>query len=102
MKHTRTHTIFHKQIGINVGIIREEKGLSQTDLALRTGIDRSYINRLENARANWSVDHLITVADGLDVPITKLFDGLDQCPPRDVDPFDYAISGIATRESADQ
>ena len=89
MKHSRTHKLFHKQIGINVGTLREEKGLSQTDLARRTGIDRSYISRLENAKVNWGLDHLITIADGLDVPITKLFEGLDHLPPRELAAYDY-------------
>ena len=99
MKNTRMHTIIRKQVGINIGTIREEKGLSQVDLALRADIDRSWISKMENAEGNWSLDKLTSVAYGLDVPITRLFDGLDGASPQNLNPFDYAISGIPRKQN---
>ena len=98
MKHTRMHTIYRRQVGINVGAIREEKGLSQADLAVRADVDRSYISRLENARGNLSLDKLVSIAYGLDVPITALFDGLEGHSPQELYPYDYTIAGLPRRK----
>ena len=94
------HTAIRKQVGVNIAALREERGLSQSDLALRADIDRSHISRMENASANWTLDSLISIAYGLDVPITRLFDGLDCDSPQNLNPFDYVIAGIAKREDA--
>ena len=44
---------------------RNEQGLSQLDLAARTGLQRSNISRLESGNYNPSIDLLSRVAQGL-------------------------------------
>lgn len=72
-------------IGINVGTIRKQRGLSQTKLAETISVHRSYINQIEGGKENVSVDILVKIADGLDVPLAYLFTGLDINPPYKLD-----------------
>ncbi len=49
----------------NIVEIRLEKGLSQMELAKRTGMHRSNICRSESGRQNISIDTLIRIFDAL-------------------------------------
>lgn len=49
----------------NIVEIRLEKGLSQMELAKRTGMHRSNICRIESGRQNISIDTLIRIFDAL-------------------------------------
>lgn len=89
MGNNRISTHFRKQLGVNVGTLREERGLTQAALALRANVDRSYVNKIENARVNPTIDKMVQLADGLGVPITALFHGLDQLPPSETVAYDY-------------
>ncbi|MBO6087054.1 helix-turn-helix transcriptional regulator [bacterium] len=51
--------------------IRNERSLSQENLALLCGIDRTYIGRLERLERNPSLEILQKIADGLNI---KLYD----------------------------
>ncbi len=55
------------QIGSLIGEMREEKGLTQTALAKRTGIDQSGISKIERGVANPSVSTLERIADAMGV-----------------------------------
>lgn len=94
MERDRISTHCRKQLGINVGALREGRGLSQSDLALRAGVSRCYVNQVENARCNITFDIMIKLADGLGVPLSLLFAGLDQCPPSEALSYDYAIAKL--------
>lgn len=52
--------------------IRAEKGLSQEDLALLCGIDRTYIGRIERLERSPSIDILEKIAKGLNISISEL------------------------------
>jgi len=52
--------------------IRAEKGLSQEDLALLCGIDRTYIGRIERLERSPSIDILEKIANGLKISISEL------------------------------
>ena len=62
-----------QNIGSNVKKLRKKKKLSQIELAVVVGIDRSYLSEIENGRANMSVSVLYAVADSLGVDIAELF-----------------------------
>ena len=49
-------------VGESVRIIRELQGLSQNDLAKRTGIAQSTISAIENDRVNLGVERAKTLA----------------------------------------
>lgn len=52
---------------------RYQKKLTQQELANLTGIDRSDINRLENANANPTIDTLRRIANALDKKLVIQF-----------------------------
>lgn len=69
-----TKDVFLKKLGKNVAQLRENAGLSQTELALRCDKDRQSLNRLEKGRINPSAYYLAEIANELGVPVKKLFD----------------------------
>jgi transcriptional regulator with XRE-family HTH domain len=52
--------------------VREDKGLSQSDLAAKTGLQPSAISHFEAGRRSPSFDNLRRLADALNVPIDYL------------------------------
>ena len=62
------------QFGTLVRQQRHLAGISQDDLALRTGIDRSYVGRIERGEVNVTLEKVYKLAKGL------------SCNPRDLLP----------------
>lgn len=62
-----------KIIGWNLRRIRVERGLSQERLALETGIDRSYVGRVERGMENVTVATLEAISNVLSVHVSELF-----------------------------
>ena len=81
MKHDDASNTVRRVIGANIRAAREESGLTQTKLAEMIGINRPYLSRIESGIHNPSVNMLVKIADGLDVPIATLFEGLGACAP---------------------
>jgi transcriptional regulator with XRE-family HTH domain len=59
-------------IGHNIRAARAVKQLSQEKLGELTGLDRKTINRIEQGTHATSIDHLLLIADALDVPLAEL------------------------------
>ena len=51
---------------------REELGISQTALAEKSGLHRTYINNIERGQKNISIDSLKKIADVLDITVGEL------------------------------
>ena len=69
-----------ENIGLNIRKYRKQMKLSQVDLAVEVGIDRSYLSEIENGRGNPSVNILYAISDSLDIKVADLFmenSGLD-------------------------
>ncbi len=69
-----TKDVFLKKLGKNIARLREENGISQTELALRCDKDRQSLNRLEKGRINPSIFYLLEIATELKLPIKDLMD----------------------------
>lgn len=69
-----TKDAFLKKLGENIARLREEAGLSQTELALRCDKDRQSLNRLEKGRINPSAFYLSEIAAELGIPVKNLLD----------------------------
>jgi transcriptional regulator with XRE-family HTH domain len=54
--------------------LRLAAGLSQEAFADKCGFARSYMSRIERGKANPSLDAIETLADGLAVKVSTLFD----------------------------
>ena len=70
-----------KRIGVNVARICDQVGMTQSELSRRADVDRSHLNGLLCGNRNVSIDFLVKVANGLDVPIARFFEGLDEASP---------------------
>ena len=68
----------------NLRRLRVVQGLSQENLAVDAGIDRSYVSRLERGLENPTVGILEQLADALDTRIVEFFvvPDPDQPPPK--------------------
>lgn len=66
-------TIFLQKLGLRITEIREEKGITQTELSIRCDKDRQSINRLEKGNVNPSVYFLSQICDALGTELSDLF-----------------------------
>ena len=62
--------------GQNVRRLRQAMGLSQESLALRAGVDRSYLGSVERGQRNISLGGIAAIARALDVPAADLLSGI--------------------------
>ena len=62
-----------EKIGLRIRVLRKKAGLSQEGLALKAGIDRTYINSIENGKRNISILNINKIANALDISLTDLF-----------------------------
>lgn len=67
----------------NLRRLRVERGLSQEELAHRTGIDRTYVSHLERLRYNPTIDMVERLAKSLNVEPLELLSQANQ-PARGV------------------
>jgi len=63
-------------LGENIKKIREEKGLSQEELANIAGFDRTYISLIERGKRNLSLLNLCRFAKALDLRPHELIKNL--------------------------
>lgn len=56
---------------------RQQAGISQEELAARSGLDRTYISGVERGTRNPSVTALLKIANGLRITIANLLEGLE-------------------------
>jgi transcriptional regulator with XRE-family HTH domain len=65
-------------IGWRVRSRAREIGLSSAQLAKRVGLSRAMISKIENAQVSPSLATMSRLAEALEIPITSLFQGLDE------------------------
>jgi putative transcriptional regulator len=74
----KTHTSLRQRFGARVRQLRKEKtDLSQEAFADKVGFARSYFGRVETGKANPSLDAIQTIAEGLGVEVSALFEDDD-------------------------
>lgn len=64
------------QLGMRITYLRKERGMSQLDLSVETGLSKSYLSDLENGRRNPSVLTCQRIASCLNIPLEELFRGI--------------------------
>ncbi len=65
------------RLGAEVKARRQKLGLSQEELGLRAGLDRTYVGGIERGERNVSVENLRKIAHALDLRIHELMLGVD-------------------------
>jgi transcriptional regulator with XRE-family HTH domain len=66
------------QVAIAIRSLRQRSGLSQRQLALRMGVPRTYVSKIENEKATPTLSSLARLADALMVSVPDL---LNACTP---------------------
>lgn len=73
-QHRMTKEAYLKKLGKHVAHLREQAGLSQSELASRCNKDRQSINRLEKGGMNPTAFYLLEIAQELNLPVSELLD----------------------------
>jgi len=63
---------FYDRLGNCIAEARKKHGLSQEELAHRSGIDRTYFARIEEGRANPTIKVLCRIAQALGKRVCRL------------------------------
>ena len=64
------------QFGMRIRYLRKQKGWSQEDLALNSGINKNYISDLERGRRNPTLVVMEKIAIAFNIPISELTKGI--------------------------
>lgn len=64
----------------NLRVIRNEQGLSQEDLALKSGLHRTYIGSVERGERNISIDNMGRLATALDISLLEMLRDFNETP----------------------
>jgi transcriptional regulator with XRE-family HTH domain len=67
----------YEKIALNIKKYRKE-GITQAVLAERVGVSHEFIRRIESTkgRKTFSIDTIYKISLALDIPISKLFEGI--------------------------
>ena len=63
-----------RRLGYRIRQLREDREISQRQLALMTGTSRSYLWKLESGKADVGIDVLCRIARALDVKVRDFID----------------------------
>lgn len=63
-------------LGNRIKELRLKTGLSQEKFALKIGLDRTYFASVESGKRNVAIINIKKIADGLDVTLSELFEGI--------------------------
>lgn len=64
------------ELGKRIRELRSQTGLSQEKFALKIGMDRTYFASVEAGKRNIAICNIKKIADGLEVTLSELFEGL--------------------------
>lgn len=64
------------RFGKRIKELRKQKGISQEELALLCGLDRSYIGGIERGERNVSLVNLLKISKALQISLSELFNQL--------------------------
>lgn len=67
-----------EKFGQRIRTLRNERGLSQEQLAELSGLDRTYISGIERGLRNVALRNIEALAKALEVPMSGLFENMDR------------------------
>lgn len=65
---------FYKKLGLNIKKLRNQRNLTQQQLADKIGIGLNFMGKIEVAFSKPSMDTIIKIADALNVTVADLID----------------------------
>lgn len=75
------HADIVRGFAVQLRLLRLKRGLSQAEVAAKSGVHVTYLSRLERGEASPGLDLMDRVAVALEVPVTELI------PARETDPL---------------
>jgi len=66
----------YQRLGEKIFARRKKKGLSQEDLSILSDVDRTYIGRVEQGKANPSFRTLVKLSRALKIKLSELLRGV--------------------------
>ena len=63
-----------KKMGNRIRTLRNQMGLSQEKLALRAGIDRTYLAGIESGKRNATITSIEKIVNALEISLSDFFD----------------------------
>jgi transcriptional regulator with XRE-family HTH domain len=78
MKKRRGQPDIRERFGFAVKTRREELGLTQEDLAAKTGLHRTYLSDIERGSRNLSLVNIERLAAALTLPLSELFQRVER------------------------
>ncbi|MFR1518303.1 MAG: helix-turn-helix domain-containing protein [Clostridia bacterium] len=69
--------MIQKQLGQRIQSLRKERDISQEKFALQIDMDRTYLASVEAGKRNVSLCNIKKIADGLNVSLSELFEGIN-------------------------
>lgn len=69
--------MIQKQLGQRIQSLRRERDISQEKFALQIDMDRTYLASVEAGKRNVSLCNIKKIADGLNVSLSELFEGIN-------------------------
>jgi len=84
-------TLNERIIGGNIRALREQRKLTVTALAKRSGLTKSTISKIETGRVSSPISTLIRIAQVLDVPVAEFF-----AEPKNDPPYVFTPKGEGT------
>ena len=64
------------QLGMRIRYLRKQKGMSQEDLALESGVNKNYLSDVERGSRNPTIVVVEKIATALGVSLSTLFKGI--------------------------
>jgi len=68
---------FAKKLGKNIKMMRVYKDQSQAELSFKSGLDQSYLSRVENGTVNVTVVKLCQIAKAIECKVIELIPEVD-------------------------
>ncbi len=62
----------HAAFGAAIRELRNERGISQEELAFKSGLNRGYYGDVERGERNVSLANILKIATALDVPASEI------------------------------
>jgi transcriptional regulator with XRE-family HTH domain len=64
-------------VGVNIRKLRNDRQMSQEELAFQAELDRSYLSEIENGYKSPGIEMLAKISKALGVKLASLFAGYD-------------------------